>query len=376
MTAARLALRSLARHPVRLAASVAGIALALTLTLALDAIYTGVANGLTAYIDHTGADVWVSQAGVRNLHMVASWLPDTVVDQVRAIPGVTDATPILYSTDTVAAGDDRGVAYVIGLPPGAPVGGPWSVVDGTGQPTAGGVVVDAAFARRAGVTVGGQATVMGRSARIVGLTEGTGSLVNSVAFVPFADFRAARGGAPVVSFVLVRVAPGAAPEAVASAIEAKVPGVTAMTGSAFSAGERRLVMDMSADVIAIMDGIGFIVALVVVALTLYIAVHGSRHELAVLKAIGARNRVLYATVLAQSAVSVAAGVAVAVGITAALAVVVPRTGVALEPALTLASVARTAAVGGAVALIAGVLPIRDVAHVDPLTAFRRGGAPA
>src|SRR3989337_2694624 len=102
-----LARRDLACNRVRLLVSVGGVALALSLTLALDAIYAGVANQLTTYIDRAGADIWVAQAGVRNLHMVASWLPDSVTAEVRSIDGVVEVTPILYSTDTIAA-DLRG----------------------------------------------------------------------------------------------------------------------------------------------------------------------------------------------------------------------------------------------------------------------------
>src|SRR3990170_7367700 len=98
-----LARRNLARNRVRLLVSVGGVALALSLTLALDAIYAGVANQLTAYIDRAGADVWVAQTGVRNLHMVASWLPESATAEVRAVDGVAEVTAILYSTDTISA---------------------------------------------------------------------------------------------------------------------------------------------------------------------------------------------------------------------------------------------------------------------------------
>lgn len=64
--------RNLTRNRVRLVASMGGTALALSLTLALDAVYAGVANQLTTYIERGGADVRVAQSGVRNLHMVAS----------------------------------------------------------------------------------------------------------------------------------------------------------------------------------------------------------------------------------------------------------------------------------------------------------------
>jgi putative ABC transport system permease protein len=132
-----LAWRNLTRNRARFLVSIGGVALALSLTLALDAIYAGVANQLTAYIDRAGADVWVAQAGVRNLHMVASSLPAGVTDQVRAVPGVAAVTPILEATDTIAAGDERAVAYVIGLPADPAMGGRWNVVEGTNVPGAG-----------------------------------------------------------------------------------------------------------------------------------------------------------------------------------------------------------------------------------------------
>ena len=372
MTAAFLARRRLFRNRGRLLTSIGGVALALSLTLALDAIYAGVANGLTAYIDHAGADVWVSQAGVRNLHMVASWLPASVTSQVQAVDGVRDATPILYTTDTIASGGERGVAYVVGVPHEAPVGGPWQTSAGASDVLPGSVIVDAAFARRAGAGVGDSVTVLGREMRVAGLSEGTASLVNTVAFVPFGDFRSARGGAPVVSFVLVRLEPGVDAAVAAAAIERAVPGVTAQTTAGFANQERSLVMDMSADVITIMNGVGFFVALAVVALTVYISTLSNRREFGVLKAIGARDRLLYGSVLAQALISVAIGTLLALAFTALLAALVPRTGIALAPALTGAAVLKVAGFGVVVALIAGLLPIRQVARIDPASTFRRG----
>jgi len=354
---------------------VGGVALALSLTLALDAIYAGVANQLTTYIDRAGADVWVAQSGVRNLHMVASSLPASVVDEVGAVEGVAAVTPILEATDTISAGDERAVVYVIGLPAGAAMGGPWDVVEGYAQIGPGEIIVDRGFAAKAGVTIGDRVGVLGGEARIVGLSRGTASLVNSVAFVSFDDFQAMRGGAPVISFALVRVAGGASPEAVAAGIERLVPGVTAQSRSDFVAQERRIVTDMSADVISIMSVVGFVVALAVVALTVYVATLARRREFGVLKALGARNRVLYRVVLVQAVLSIAVGFAIGLAFTGLLAFAIARTDLNLELAITSASLAKVASFAAIIAGVAAILPIRQVAGVDPAVVFRRG-APA
>jgi putative ABC transport system permease protein len=367
-----VARRNLTRNRVRFGASVGGVALALALTLAFDAIFAGVASQITTYIERAGADVWVAQAGVRNLHMVASTLPDNAVEAVRRVAGVAAVTPILEATDTVAAGDQRTVAYVIGLQPDAAMGGPWDVADGSARVGPGDVILDRGFARRAGVTLGDTVEVLGRAARIVGLSRGTASLVNSIAFVPFADFRSTMGGAPVISFVLVRVSPGASAERVAADIERRVPGVTAQSRAAFISQERRIVTDMSTDVIAIMSVIGFIVALAVVALTVYVATLARRRDYGVLKALGARDRVLYRVVLVQAFATASVGFVLGLVITVLLVSAIARTDLDLVLDITASSLVKVGLFGVVIAGLAAILPIRQVARVDPAIVFRRG----
>ena len=71
----RLAFRNLTQNRPRFLLSVGGVGLALTLVLFFGAVFNGASSRLTVYIDHAGADVWVSQAGVRNMHMSSSALP-------------------------------------------------------------------------------------------------------------------------------------------------------------------------------------------------------------------------------------------------------------------------------------------------------------
>lgn len=370
-----LARRNFGRNRVRLLASVGGVALALSLTLALDAVYAGVASQLTTYIERAGADVWVAQSGVRNLHMVASSLPASVVDEVGAVDGVASVTPILEATDTISAGDERAVVYVIGLPASAEMGGPWEIAEGSARVGPGEIIVDRGFATQAGVTIGDAVGVLGGEARVVGLSRGTASLLNSVAFVSFDDFQAMRGHAPVISYVLVRVAGVASAEAVAADIERLVPGVTAQSRTDFVAQERLIVTDMSADVISIMSVIGFVVALAVVALTVYVATLARRRDFGVLKAIGARNRTLYRVVLVQAVLSVVVGFAIGLAFTGLLAFAIARTDLNLELAITAASLVKVGLFAAIIAGLAAILPIRQVAGVDPAVVFRRG-APA
>ena len=129
---------------------------------------------------------------------------------------------------------------------------------------------------------------------------------------------------------------------------------------------------MSGDVISIMNVIGFVVGLAVVALTVYVATLALRREYGSLKAFGAPNRYLYGVVLTQAGLSVVAGFAVGIAITAALGVIVPRTGVNLELAISAGSLVKVAVVAAVIAALAAVLPIRQLARLDPAVVAREG----
>jgi putative ABC transport system permease protein len=366
----RLAYRNLFQSKVRLAMSVGGVALALMLVLALDAIMTGAEKRLTAYIDYSEADVWVAQSGVRNLHMVSSWIPASVTDEVRDVPGVEAATPIMYLTAPVETGSEQNLAYVIGLPQDAAMGKPWRVVEGTAVPEPGETVIDSAAAEQSGIELGDKVKILGQKLEVSGLCEGTSTLTNSVAFISIEDFERVRGGGQVVSFVLAKVEPGQSSEAAAERIEEDVGGVTAQTRAAFAEQERRLVNDMAGDLLAIMNLAGFLTGLAVVALTVYTATLARRTEYGVLKALGARNVRLYGVVLAQALYSVVLGFAVGLGFTLVLSAVVPALGANLPLQVGAASLLKVGGVSLVIAALAAVLPIRQIAGLDPAAVFR------
>ena len=380
----RYALRNLLQNKMRLVMSLGGVALALSLILALDAIMTGVEGRLSTYIDHSGADVFVSQAGVRNLHMVSSWLPASVEGKVRAVPGVAAVTPIMYLTSTMELGprQDQYSVYVIGLPQGASMGGPWRIVRGVSIPAEGQTVIDRGVAEQYGLGIGDKVNMLGRALTIAGLSDGTGNLLNSVAFISLNDFARLRGNMhmnsptstsatmPIISFVLVKVSPGFSPDAVAARIQKAVPGVTAQSREAFASQERKIVKDMATDLITIMNLVGFLVGLAVMALTVYIAALSRRGEYGILKAVGARNRYLYGTVLAQALYSVVGGFALALAFTFLLSVALPNLASTLTLQISGASLLKVGIASLVIAALSALLPIRQIAGLDPALVFK------
>lgn len=193
-----------------------------------------------------------------------------------------------------------------------------------------------------------------------------------MAIVRFEDFAAAAGGGgQTISFVLVKVRPGESPAIVARRIGDSVSGVTAQTRQQFADQERELVMDMSADIINIMNIAGFMTGFAVLALTVYIATISRRKEYGVLKAMGARNRLLYLVVVIQALSSVALGLAAGVAITLLLSELVPRFNETLVLVLSPASLLRVAIVSVVIAGLSALLPARQLASLEPVAIIRR-----
>lgn len=368
-----LAFRNLFQNKVRLAASIGGVALSLILVLSLDAIFTGVEAQITAYIRNAGADLFVSQTGVRNMHMASSWLPSAVVSEVDKITGVASATPLLFMTNMVVSGKTRNLAYIVGIPEEAKAGFPWRVTAGKAIPGDGETVIDSQVARKTGVGVGDRVSIVGRDFTVAGLSEGTASLVNSVAFISLKDFSRMRGDEGAVSLVLVKVGKGEPPAVVAERIAAELANVTVQLTSDFAEQERRTVKDMSTDVITVMNLAGFLIGMAVMALTVYTATLSRRREYGVLKAIGARNSDLRRAVLGQTMVSVGIGLLAALAFTELLSLAVPRVAIGFQMEMSLQSLVKVLVVSLAIGGLSAILPVAQIARLDPAMVFRGQG---
>ena len=367
----RLAIRNLFQSKTRLVISVGGVALALLLILTLDAIFAGVERQVTAYIDQSGADVIVSQSGVRTMHMAASSLPAESVEEVESLPGVESVTPILYVTNVVSAGEERNLAYIIGLPRAAKAGGPWEVALGSKEPGPGEAIMDRGVAEKSGVGLKDTVEILGQKFEIVGLSRGTASFVNSVAFISMEDFARLRASPGVVSYLMVRLEDGQSPEAMAQRIERQLGNVTAQTRDEFTRQERKVIKDMSTDVIAIMNLVGLLIGLAVMALTVYTATLARRAEYGVLKALGARGSQLVHSVVAQALLSVALGFLLGLAFTVALGIVIPRVVPNLSLLVRWESLLKVGSASLLIAAVSAILPIRQIARLDPAMVFRR-----
>lgn len=347
--------------------TVLGVASSLLLVLVLDGIFAGAIDRVTYYIRTSPADVFVSQSGVRTMHMSASALPAVTADLVEAVPGVAWATPIAFASGSVAGPRGRQLSYLIGYDTGTGRGGPTNLTAGR-APRAGEAVLDVQAANQLGLDLGDRFTVMGTQVRAVGFSTGGSSITNTTVFVDLEEF--ARIHDDRTSYVLAAVDPDTEPSVVAARIGERVQGVTVQTREQFAASEARVVSDMSADLLRLMSTIGLSIALAVIALGLMTATLNRLRDYAVLKALGARTGRLAGSVAMQVLLTVALAAAVATIAAVGLAWLLPVAAPKIQISVTAAVVAQTTGSALLVGLLAALWPLRRIAALDAATAFR------
>lgn len=351
----------------RASLTVLGVAASLLLVLLLEGIFAGAIERVTFYIRTSPAAVFVSQAGVKTMHMSASALPADTTARLRAVPGAAWAAPIGLASGSVAGPRGRQLTYLIGYDTSGH-GGPAALATGR-PPRAGEAVLDQQAADSLGVPLGDSVTVLGARLRVVGFSTGGSSITNTTVFTTAADFARIRGSAPL-SYVLVGARQGITPQVLADQVQAAMPGATVQTKEQFADSEARIVTDMSANLLRLMSSIGLIIALAVISLGLMTATVARLRDFAVLKALGAGTARLAATVATQVLWTVALAVLVAAAVGQLLAWALPLAAPAVQVRITAGAVLQLGAGALAVGLLAALWPLRRIATLDAATAFR------
>jgi putative ABC transport system permease protein len=366
----RWLLKTLWLQKASLVASAAGVAGAFVLVVILHAVFAGESRQMVAYVRHAAADVWVMQRGVVNMHMASSFVWAWKAKRIAELPGVRAATPILYSGTVIRIAGRTMIAYAVGLEPGARRAGPWAMAAGKAMPGRGEIVLPRVFAEMTGIGLGARVALTDKTLAVVGLSEGTYSMANPVVFVAASDLEDLMQARGTVSYILVDAQPGQDPAALAARIEREVDKVSALPQARFTRNDIQLAMQMGAEIIAFMTIIGSALAAVIIAFSAYSQVARRRRELAIAKALGVRNREIYAAVAAQTALITVLGLVLALlaawALFPLLSALVPQ----ITLVLTAGALWRATAVALIVAVVSAWVPARYVARVDPLTAFK------
>ena len=378
-----------------------GLGLLLGVTLVMAGVYRGMVDDGKALLDNSGADLWVVQRDTLGPYAEPSSIPDDTERALLTLPGVAEAANVTYLTMQVRQGGRDVRAMVVGTVPGEAWGAPgWPPALVAGRRITRGhyeAMADIATGFQLGDTIRirrNDYTVVGLTRRMVSSTG------DPMVFIPLKDAQGAqflkdndaivqgrartaanpafnRPGVPgllpaiqasqtsssTVNAVLVRLRPGAHPDAVAESVR-RWKRLTVYTRAEMEEILVGKLIATSARQIGMFLAILAAVSAAIVAFIIYSLTMDKIREIAVLKLIGTRNRTIAWMILQQA---IALGlIGFAVGkITATLAAPLFPKYVLLMPQDSLAGLAIVLVI----CALASVIAIRMALRVDPAEAI-------
>jgi putative ABC transport system permease protein len=313
-----------------------GLGLLIGVTLSMAGIYRGMVDDGKALLDNSGADLWVVQQDTLGPYAESSSIYDDTYRALLAMPGIAEAAGVSYLTMQVGRKDADVRAMVVGIAPGRPgtPGWPPYLVAGR-QITRSHYEAVADIAT--GFKPGDRLTIRRNHYTVVGLTR---RMVSSggdpMVFIPLKDAQeaqflkdndailqqrrrtaadptlnrpgvpglleaviASQGGNPYVNAVLVRLAPGQDPAAMAEAI-GRWKRLTAYTRPEMEEILVGKLIATSAKQIGMFLVILALVSAAIVAFIIYTLTLGKIREIAVLKLLGTRNRTIAGMIMQQA----------------------------------------------------------------------------
>ncbi|GAA0256339.1 FtsX-like permease family protein [Cryptosporangium japonicum] len=366
----------------------------LAATLTMTATMTSAIDGFFSEAN-AGTDVVVrsSTALADGPNATRPPLAGSVLDTVRAVPGVEVAAPVVEGFGQLLGRD--GTAIAVNGPRRAaswvadPALNPWKVAQGTAPTAPGDVVVDRAAATIGDLHVGDRTTLLTPApepVRVVGIvTFGDSDAFGGTSYVGLtpADARAfLAGGRDQLTSIQVR---GRGAD-LAGKIDAVLPpGVQAITGAAATDETTAAINDgfLTAlrALLGAFAGVALLVAVLSIHNTFAILVAQRTRETALLRAVGAGRGQVLAGVVAEAlvigVVATAAGIAAGYGLAALLKAVFGALGFAAPVdglVFPLSTIVICAPVGVFATVLAAIGPAWRASRVAPLEALRGAAA--
>lgn len=361
--------KSLTTQPGSLTASALGIAFAFILVIFFDAVWQGESEQVVAYPENIKPDIWVMQSGVGNMHMAMSFVWDWKADKIASMPGVKQVTPILYLNNVIVAGNTKMFAFIVGLLPGAQRAGPWSMSAGRQIENPGEVIIPDVLSELTGIGMGDQLRITDKNFTVVGLSSGTYSSANTVLFVPFKDLEDILSSSGTYSYLLVDADDGVDAKDLAVQIRNEVDKVNALTHAEFIKNDFALASQMGVEIIIMMTTICSVLAALIVAFTAYSLVMRKRQEIAIIKALGVKNPLIFYAVTLQTGLVTLYGFVIAVVFALFAIPYIPLLVPQLTLIVSMESLLQLGAIAFVVAISGALLPTHMVLRLDPATAF-------
>jgi putative ABC transport system permease protein len=369
MSFTSLVFRNLFRQRMRTTLTVVGIAVGITIVVALGTITGGLRATVQGWLQVGGADFVVARKGSADFSF--STVSDEEWRQLEAMDGVARATGALVR---VTRHGDNPYFILIGIRPTELSEAPPVLVSGR-LPRPGStheIILGSRASASNDAGPGSTVTIDEERFRVVGVYRGDDVMTDSGAYAPLRTVREIARTPGVVTGVWVEADAGTDATALASSIEERFPTLVTVSGvddfDKVDQGVR--VMDaLNLAVSALAIGLGAIA----VMNTMIMAVFERTREFGILRAVGWRGSRIIRLVLTEAVLLclVAAVLGTALGVLATLGVMrIEAVQGFLEPVYSTDVFVRAIVIAVGVALVGAVYPAYRAVRLSPMEALR------
>lgn len=371
-----LARRNLLHDKLRFLITVSGVAFAVTLVFVQVGLFLGLLDNASVTIEHLDADLWVTSRNTPNVDF-AHTFPETYVQRVRSVPGVARADNLIvwFQTVSLPSGAQEGT-LIYALEDFARWNLPWRIAEGDVADLRRGrfMFLDDSAVRRYGpFAVGEYREVFGRRLKIIGRTLDARSFTTTP--ISFMDYHLVQSITPAqlggkTTYVLVKLAPGADPGAIAAEIRRRLPYNDVFTRDEWARRSRAYWVESTGIGMNMVMTVflGCLVGVVVVAQTLYTSTMEHLKEFGTVKAIGGSNADIYRILGQQATIAAAVGFVLGSAMAYALRPGMAKLGLQLVITPQFAGVVFVGTI--LLCLTAALVSFRKVAGIDPALVFR------
>jgi ABC-type antimicrobial peptide transport system permease subunit len=367
-------LANLTRRKGRTILTLLGISIGIAAIIALGAMAQGLKSGFVALTQGSQADLVITQA--ESLSALVSSIDETVADQLRALPEVSDTDGMLYGNALI---DDRTYLLVFGYNPEGFAIDHFRIVEGQALAEAKGmrgkpIILGRQRAQSLDVHVGDSMRITGSAFRVVGLYETGNGLEDGAAVLPLLEAQSLALQQHRVSMLYVRLKDPAKADQLRARIERRFPDLSVSASSAFLDQEQLLgMLDGAAMAIA---GLAVVIGGIVMTNTLFMSVLERTREIGVLRSLGWRRRRVLALILGEATVLALLGAVAGTGLGALVIVVASRSGSLLGvfgSQLTPALLVRALVTAVVLGLVGGAYPAWWASRLLPVEALQYEG---
>jgi len=364
------------RNKTRASLAIVGIAIGIATIVALGMVTGGLQTATQSTLKAGSAEISVTQTGTNTFESGGGTLNESLATDLQNISGVKNTAGILRANANITAANTFGGLSVNGIDSSKLSLEGIDSVNGTiySNGSSNQLILGKTVAQSLNKTVGDSINLFGKEFKVTGIYQTGNFIQDAGAFTSLNTLQNLTNNNGKISVIAVKVTDNANVTTVSQAIEKAYPNQLTATTAADQAnrinqglGTINTASTAISLLAIIIGGIGIINVMIM-------SVYERTREIGVLKAVGWRSRRILTMILGESIILtlVAAVVGIIMGVIGVevLLNVLPTSGTAIKPVLTIEILLRAFGIGFVVGLVGGLYPAYRASRLAPTEALR------